>query len=320
MHPPKTPGGCYYYVTSTSPRKWIKLHRDLAKSRIMWAQIENGDSGDGGTFAAELDRYLVSPKFLALADKTRKQYENVAKSLRQCFEGSTLAMITPAHVAIWMDNHRSPIQANTGKAIISNVFEIAVRHGKVNANPATPIKYHAIKGRDRLITDAEYAAIWNAAEEHVRIAMDLGYLTGARIQDILDIRLQDVTGEGIYIKQGKTGKRMLFVASPAIDDVVARAKALPRPIRGMHLICNRRGQPYRYGTFNAHWLDAVRQVGIEGVHFHDIRGKAATDAKAMGLDYQALLGHTTKAMSDRYIKQREVERVDALPRAASTKL
>lgn len=317
MHPPKTSGGPYYYVTSTTPRKWIPLDPDLPRARLMWAQIENGEGGDGGLFTARLDAYLVSTKYLDLAAKTRQQYENVAKTLREYFKGATVGAITPAHVALWMDKHHSKIQANTGKAIVSNVFDIAVRHGLVNTNPAKLIPYHNIKGRDRLITDGEYRAIWNLAEPHVQIAMDIGYLTGTRIQDILDIKLQDVTAEGIYIKQGKTKRRMLFLASAALDEVVGRARALPRPIRGMHLLCNRYGAAYGYRTFNDHWLDAVRAAGVEGVHFHDIRAKAATDAKAMGMDYQSLLGHTTKAMSDKYIRDRETTRVNGLPRLSA---
>lgn len=305
--------GCYYYVTSTVPRKWIRLHTDLAKARIMWAQIQNGEASNGGMFNALLDEYLVSPKFLALADKTRNQYENVAKVIREFFHGATITTITPAHIALWMDKHHSRIQANTGKAIISNVFKAAVRHGLVNLNPCDGIEYHLIQGRDRLISDEEYRSIWTLAQAHVQIAMDLGYLTGSRIQDILDIKLQDLTEDGIFIRQGKTKKKMLFIWSPALEEVIARAKALPRPVRGMHLLCNHQGRPYPYSTFNDHWLEAVRSAKVEGVHFHDIRAKAATDAKSMGMDYQKLLGHTSKAMSDKYVRLREIDRVTVLP-------
>jgi integrase len=111
---------------------------------------------------------------------------------------------------------------------------------------------------------------------------------------------------------------MLFLNSLALDEVIASAKAIPRPIRGMHLICDRKGLAYKYGTFNTHWLKAVRKAGIQGLHFHDIRGKAATDAQEMGLDYQKLLGHSTKAMSDKYIKVRKIDRVTTLPGTVSS--
>jgi integrase len=47
------------------------------------------------------------------------------------------------------------------------------------------------------------------------------------------------------------------------------------------------------------------------VVFHDIRAKAATDSKGEGLDYQALLGHSKRDMSDRYVKARTTDKVAA---------
>lgn len=218
-----------------------------------------------------------------------------------------------------MDKHKSPIQANTGKAIISNVFNVAVRYGYADSNPAKLISYNTIESRDRLITWDEYWAIYDLADDHVQIAMDIAFFTGARIQDILDIKLQDCSASGVYIKVGKTKKRMLFASAPEFDAVIARARSMPRSIRGMHLICNRQGQPYIYGTFNEHWLKAVRAAGVEGIHFHDIRALAATEAEGQGIDPQKLLGHATRAMSEIYLRGRRVDKIDVLPRQ-STKL
>jgi integrase len=284
----------------------------------MWAVHENGGDTWSDKFNDRLDLYLVSAKFNELSEKTRIQYDCVAKTLRKYFQDATLSSIKPQHIALWMDNHKSKVQANTGKAIISNVFEVACRHGLVDSNPTKAIKYHHLAGRDTLITDDEYRKIWNAADDHIRIAMDIAYLTGARIRDILDIRLQDILSDGVYIKVGKTGKKMLFVWSDGLQEVVARARALPRSIRGMHLICDRQGKPYKYGTFNEHWLKTIRPLGLDGLHFHDIRAKAATDAKELGMDYQSLLGHASRAMSDRYLRTREIERVAPLARSVPT--
>ena len=313
--PPKMhlKSGCYYYVTSGKPRKWIRLHEDLAKARVLWAQLEGGGGTVSNLFTVHLDEYLASEKFAKLAKATRRQYENVAIRLREVFKGATLGVITPSHVALWLDKHPSAIQANTGKAIMSNVFDIAVRYGVVDRNPCREISYLRVKSRDRVVTPAEYESMRNAAPDFVQIAMDIAALTGTRIQDILDIKLQDCSESGLFISQGKTKKRMFFEFSPALAAVIARARALPRPIRGLHLLCTRRGQPYRYGTFNWHWLKVVRSVGVEGVHFNDLRAKAAMDAKAMGYDAQKLLGHSSPAMTDIYLRDKEIARVQALP-------
>ena len=80
----------------------------------------------------------------------------------------------------------------------------------------------------------------------------------------------------------------------------------------MYLLCGPKGQRYRYNNINIWWLEARKKANIIDVHFHDIRGKSATDAKRAGIDYQALLGHTTKAMSDSYIKLEDAQIVEPM--------
>jgi integrase len=306
-------GGRYYYVTTTLPRRWIPLDTDLAKARVLWAQIENGMDGDDQLFVNLLDQYLVSKKFQDLAPSSRRTYESAAKKLRVVFESVPINAIRPSHVAQWIDNHHSPNQANIGKAIMANVFDQAIRRGICETNPAREIRPAKTETRERYITDEEFLAIHEKANDVVKVAMDICYITSARISDILKISLQDVRPDGLYVKQQKTGKKQLFEMTTALADAIDRAKKLPRPVRGMSLICTRRGTQYSYATFNDFWLEAVRSAKVEDAHFHDIRAKAATDAKRIGLDHQALLGHASKAMSDRYVKIREVERVTTMP-------
>ena len=94
-----------------------------------------------------------------------------------------------------------------------------------------------------------------------------------------------------------------------LNEAIQKARDLPRPVRGMLLLCTRRGQAYTRQAFYEQWQRAARAAGVEDAHFHDIRAKSATDAKRAGLDYQAMLGHTSRAMSDRYVKAREYDRV-----------
>jgi len=87
-----------------------------------------------------------------------------------------------------------------------------------------------------------------------------------------------------------------------------------RPIRGLHLFCTRTGQPYSTSGFDSIWQRAMAGSLASGVlkeRFteHDIRGKTATDDPERA---QRRLGDKTRAMTDRYIKVRTVERVRPL--------
>lgn len=303
-------GGAYYYVTVGQPRKWIGLGKDLARARSMWAQLESGGAVSGDHFPSLLQEWISSEQYTLLAAATKKTYQTLIDLLPKVFDGP-IAAVQPQHVAQFMDAHASKAQANIGRVILSNVFDMAIRRGIIpGPNPVKMIEKFTIKGRDRYLTDDEFTAIRTSANDVVRVAMDLAVLTGARITDVLKITLADCRDDGLYIQQHKTGKRQLFTWSDALREAIATARRLPRPIRGMHLLCTNRGKPYTYSAFYTIWSNACRKAGVVDVHFHDIRGKAATEAKRHGQDYQAILGHATQAMSDKYIKQRDIERIE----------
>ena len=306
-------GNALYYVASTKPRVWIPLGSDMAKARLLWAEYENGPRDD--TLLVNLiDDWISSDNFASLAASSRICYESVSKQVKAYFKSFRAADIRPHHIAGWMDDHPSKTQANLGRAVLSNVLSLAVRKGFIDRNPVQEIKRHNIKRRGRYLTDSEYIAIREQAHPILRAAMDISYVTAARISDILAIRLKSWTDEGLYIKQIKTGKSQLFNRSPRLEQVIDAARAIPRPVRGMYLLCTLKGQPYSYATINTWWQKAVEKSGVNDAHFHDIRGKSATDLKRLGGDHQALLGHLTRAMSDSYIKLEEAQKVDTLNR------
>lgn len=300
----------YYYVTGTTPRKWIKLDPDLSKARILWAQLESGKVLGGSFFPLVMNDWLGSDQYKKLAQATKNTYQTLIDLLPRVFDGPMEA-IRPVHIAKFMDGHKSNAQANIGRVILSNVFDYAIRRGVVECvNPAKAVKKFTMEGRTRYLNDEEFKAIHDSGNDVVKVAMDIAYLTGARITDVLKLRLADCNDEGLFIEQSKTKKRQLFTWSVELRAAINRARKLPRPIRGLHLLCTNRGKPYTYSAFYTIWENAISKAGIKDVHFHDIRGKAATEAKQLGQDYQAILGHATRAMSDKYIKQREIERVE----------
>ncbi len=86
------------------------------------------------------------------------------------------------------------------------------------------------------------------------------------------------------------------------------------------------GHPLRRSKFRARWLAACRQAGVEGLHFHDLRGSGATWAATTGAtvrELMARLGHTTPQVALRYQHataerdQAIADRLGALMRAAA---
>lgn len=307
--------GTFYHVTTTTEKRiWTNLGKDRPEALRKWADIEAGSNCKDG-LASLLDDWTATEAFTSLSENTRKMYKSVIKQLKEAFaDFPTVADIKPQHIAAYQDAHKSKVMANTGKSVLTNVLNLAIRRGLIERNPAKEIENITVKRRKRYITDEEYIAIREKASPVLAAAMDLSYVTGARIGDILSIRLANIGDDGLTIRQEKTDKLQLFRWNPALEKAIQQAKAIKRPVRGLFLLCTMRGQPYQYQQINLWWIKARTEAGVSDVHFHDIRGKAATDAKRAGQDYQGLLGHTSKAMSDSYIKLDDAQQVEPLKR------
>jgi integrase len=57
---------------------------------------------------------------------------------------------------------------------------------------------------------------------------------------------------------------------------------------------------------------ACKAAGIEDATLHDVRAKAATDAKKQGKNATALLGHSTESTTTRHLRDRTYQVVDGL--------
>lgn len=313
--------GAYYYVSREN--KWIRLSEDKSLAFAKWAEIEGEtprESGSetplAGSMAALIDKYMIeiAPK-KAKATYTGNLME--AKNLREVFGKMLVLEVRPTHIAKYLDIRglKAPIRANREISLLSHIFSYAMRWGQIDRNPCLGVAKHSEKGRDRYITGHEFESVKKIASDLIATVMDFAYITAMRRGDILRLRLDQITDEGIWIKQSKTGSKQLYEWTDGLVDVVTRAKTLKRPIRGLYLFCTRQGQPYSDNGFKAMWNRVQMKwadTGGERFTFHDIRAKSLTDAKRMGLDAQSLAGHATYSMTEKYIKNKEFKTVRSL--------
>jgi integrase len=302
-------GDCYYYVTTTKPRKWIRLDKSLAVAKQMWASLEG--AGTPGTFESLANKFLAECT-KDLAENTRRNYTSHGNILISVFGHMQLSEIKPHHIGNYLDRHSSPMSANIQIGLMSTMFERALRWGMADTNPCKGVRRNKMKPRDRYITDEEYRAIRNKAPDWLQVAMDISLLTALRESDVLKIKLADLDDQHLTVVQKKTKKRQTYVITEALNSAISKAKALDRgSVRSLYLIFDHSGRRYSEKMLQEKFRKARDEAGISDVVFHDIRAKAATDSKGEGLDYQALLGHSKRDMSDRYVKARTTDKVAA---------
>lgn len=308
--------GAYFYVTTTVPRKWIALGKDRTAALIEWARIE-GDAKpiETGTLKAAWKRY-VTDVLPHKAARTRSDNLKEAERLLAVFGDMQLDDITPQHVRQYLDlrGQVARTRANREKALLSHVFNLAREWGHTSAsNPCAGVRGHKTPGRDRYITEGEYQALWQAAVQPLRDAMDLALLTGQRPADVLKMRRTDLRDGSLWLKQNKTGKRMRVTIEGELKQVIERcnARAASYPVSSLHLVVTDKGQPLNYWNLRRMFDEARSKVGIADVQFRDLRAKAASDVEDLA-HAQALLGHENRGMTEHYVRNRAGSKVRPL--------
>ena len=109
--------------------------------------------------------------------------------------------------------------ANTMRNVLKSVMQTAVKEGLADSNPVRMLNRSRRKKRDRYLTDYEYQAIRENASNTLKLIMDMLYLTGQRIGDVLKIKHSDITSEGIFFQQ-KTGTKLMVAMSPDLERTI----------------------------------------------------------------------------------------------------
>jgi integrase len=207
-----------------------------------------------------------------------------------------------------LERERGPVQANRVVQTLRAMFNWARREGRCDANPAADLR-SAIKeaSRDRVLSDAELAAVWRATAligepfgPYVRLLV----LTGQRRSETAHMRWRDVnlnaaTWEipAIENKQGRVHGVPLSDASVALLRELTRCSGDPaafvftttggeRPISG-------------WSKAKAH-LDAIIAAPVARWTLHDLRRTVASGMARLGIAphvCEKVLGHEPAAIS-----------------------
>lgn len=309
----------YLYDHGGKPRHEESLGCDYALAIKRWAELEGASQKlvrEVTTFRHVSDRYRVE---VIPTKAPRTQRDNVKElgKLLAFFDDppGPLDAIEPIHVKQYMRWRKdAPIRATREKALLSHIWNWAREQGyTAKPNPCAGIKGKSA-GRDVYIEDDAYAAIWAAADNTVRDAMDLAYLTGQRPADVLRMAETDIRDGTLPIRQGKTGKKLRMPVAGELATVIDRIKARKQsmPIYNTRLVVTGRGRSIGVHALSERFRKARKAACVTGVQFKDIRAKAATDKAETSHDVrqaQRQMGHTSVTTTELYIRNRRGDKV-----------
>lgn len=266
--------------------------------------------------------------------KTQDNDAYKARAIAASFKGFRASEVTPPEVVEFLRYYKDRERTyNAYRSLLRELMRFAEEKGyrPPGSNPVTALKTISIKPRDRYITDSELrrikvGAMYGGPGERQRTRnrsgpmicalIDMAYLTGQRIGDLISLEWSNIDRTGIHFEPSKTAKstgvRITVEWTQRLQDLVARIKAMKR-VNLRWVFTTQDGQKYSYRGVNSAWKRAVVRAGVKDCHFHDIRAKALTDKdRVEGIGAARTMGgHSTESQTAVYVRHRTAKKTSA---------
>ncbi len=268
-----------------------------------------------------------------LAEETRKWYLRKLPHIRKALGHLAVDTITVGDCATFLDSYGNTTQSNHFRAMLSIIFKQAIAKGLCSDNPAAATLKKRVKVQRQRMTLEQFHAIRAHADDWLQNCINLGLLTLQRREDLASLMWSDVHDGFIWIQQRKVEKwgtgNLKIRITPEIQAILDRSNDGVESEHVIHRRAHRRVHAAKRTDLNAvlpglitkHFAAARLASGIFPSDqasatlpsFHEIRALGANQLEAQGKPpelIQALLGHTTKAMTDVYLDRHQIRWVE----------
>jgi len=335
LHPEKTRHGAksWYVRIGHGPRFRVRgsygtpeFHERyltaLAAARFCAApQTADTRGTKAGTLAWLVERYRETSDWQGLSLATRRQRENIFRSVLETAGEQPAAKIATAHIVAGRDRRaNTPAQARNFLDAMRGLFRWAHQAQLVKTDPTAGVKNPARKRGDGFTPWTEehvaaYEARWPLGTRQ-RVWLDVLLYTGLRRGDAVRLGRQHVREGVAAIKTEKSGETVA-VTLPILPVLQATLDA--GPTGDLTFICGARGQPLTKESFGNAFKKACHAAGVPG-SAHGVRKIAATraaDAGATAHELMSIFGWLSVSQAELYTRRADRNR---LARAAMGKL
>lgn len=337
-------GRYYKQVREGSKKRWIPLSRvddGLAALHRAIADLHDRPPppADGMPALVEAWELEQLPRY---AGKTQADARRLNASIVAVFGALRAGQVGTPHVVQYLQAFAGrPRTYNAHRAQLRELMRFAELKGwrPAGSNPTLAIRTMRTAARTRYLSDSEMRRIkvgalfaapppgWSGRRRDLPrtksgpmlcALLDLLYLTGQAIGDVLALDVDDLKPRGITFRRAKvehsTGAAVTIGWTPALRATTARllelrkqAHAVTRATSPALVVTPRDGQRAAYDGIKSAWYRACERAGVEDAHIHDIKGKALTDVdRVRGMREARLMGqHATEGQTADYVRARE---------------
>lgn len=266
------------------------------------------------------------------APSTQKDNHKEVKNLLLFFNNppAPIDQIEPKHIRQYLDwrieytksqalkkgkevnPNMGSVRANREKALFSHIFNFAREYGYTSReNPCQGVKGLKERGRkDIYVSDEMLNQVLVVADKPAWFALRLAYLTGQRPSDVLKMKVTDIYDSYLHLQQNKTKERVRILITGELQELLVQIQKYRNNLsaKSTSLLIDEKGKALTSRNLRTRFDKAREDAGIEKskFQFRDLRAKAATDVNEYTdiKKAQTLLGHTSKKMTEHYIRHR----------------
>lgn len=239
----------------------------------------------------------------------------------------SLDEITPRHIAQLVNEIVEAGTPRTAVRILQRAvdcFNLAIVYGHLKNNPAVAIKAPKVKVSRRRLSYDDFLLIRKVAKKHIpgRYMLNLALVTGQRRTDLMNMKFSDVKDDHLHITQQKTGAKIALPLNLKLDAAGLELRAVIEDCKkglgsrkSEYMLFRRNGDQVDPSYATRVFRELRLKAGVLGDEerpappsLHEIRSLAERMYREQGINTQILLGHKTRAMTDKYNDDRGLDR------------
>jgi integrase len=284
-------GQTYWYAWRGGPRL-----RGAYGSADFWQSydeaIRERQLPEPGRFRSLVTLYRASAEFQKLAPSTKLHWSPWLDRIADHFGTLSIAQFErPEKIRPLIRQWRNkwadkPRTADLGMQVLSRTLSYAVDPlGKIAGNPCVGIKSLYSSDRSEIIwTGSDIATIKKVCSSEIAYAIDLAAATGLRRGDLLRLCWSHIGDDCIVISTSKSNHQREAII-PLYDGLREVLTRIPK--RSTTVLTNSLGRPWNTDGFSS-FNKAKKAAGLKHLHFHDLRGTAATRFYTAGLSERVI--------------------------------
>jgi integrase len=239
--------------------------------------------------------YQASGEYKKLASSTKRNWTRWLDRISDYFGDLRIAQFDRSEkirpvIRRWRNQWADkPRNADYAMQVLSRVLSYAVDPlGKIASNPCEGIKqlYHGERS-EIIWSESDIARLKETCAIEVAHAVDLAAHTGLRLGDLVRVCWSHVGADAITLTTGKSRHRREVII-PISDALRRILDGIPK--RSTAILTNSRNRPWTENSFGSAFNRA--KIGAlmddRDLHFHDLRGTAATRFYIAGLSVRVV--------------------------------